>query len=260
MIPGWLNSQGARSAGGGASTPQAAAFFAAMTVKPDGKTTVAIDRLISTLVKAGIWGKLIYLHLIAIHDAGAAVINAAAPNGPKGAFLGNGTAGRFAPGKGFTSSSDGGAYFSPVILHNAASPNDYSWGFVVKELVENQQWFAGIYTPGYYLMAHSRNDGLMYLGGNAYIYNGSLHDGYIAMTMPNGTPFSYINGKQMTNGSGPLNSLLAVPLTLGTSSGDYSASSAGRFLADFLSKALSTAEHDTLRFALDTYFKAIGAY
>lgn len=59
--------------------PDAAAYFAAMTVQPSAARKTLINTLIVGLKADGVWSKLSWLSLLAAHDAQAARLNAVTP-------------------------------------------------------------------------------------------------------------------------------------------------------------------------------------
>ena len=66
--------------GGGGYSPQAEAYFAAMTVQPDAARKALLNTLINTLVAGGVWAKLDWLAIHAAHDNQAGRINAVTPS------------------------------------------------------------------------------------------------------------------------------------------------------------------------------------
>lgn len=76
----WSGATGLQDgSGGGGYSPEAEAYFAAMTVQPSDARKTLLNNLIVSLVNGGVWAKLDWLAIHAAHDAQAGRINATTP-------------------------------------------------------------------------------------------------------------------------------------------------------------------------------------
>jgi len=72
-------SLGQSGGGGSPYTPEANAYFAAMTVQPDAARKGLLNTLIASLVSGGVWAKLDWLTIHAAHDEQAGRVNMVTP-------------------------------------------------------------------------------------------------------------------------------------------------------------------------------------
>ena len=84
VLPGFAN--GFMGAGAGAYSPEAEAYFAAMTTQPSNARKTLINNLIVGLIADGVWSKLDWLCLMAAHAEQAGRLNAKNPTKALTAF------------------------------------------------------------------------------------------------------------------------------------------------------------------------------
>lgn len=265
----WSGASGLLAGWGDTYSPEALAYFAAMSVQPDDTRKALLNTLINTLISGGVWAKLDWLTIMAAHDAQAARINAKTPaevatvvNSPT--F----TTDRGYTGDGATSYLNTGVNPSTAISPNYVQNSCHMGVWIGTNVQSGSQNDLG----NVYAMMNSRNN------PNALRYTPQL-SGVIVSTYAATTSIghsmwrrttsllhaAYRDGVEVHTGS---NASLAVPnssILLCASNSSTTGTitpvnySARRVQAAHWGAQLSAGEITTLYNALATYMTAVGA-
>lgn len=261
----WGGASGLVNGFGSPYSPEALAYFAAMSVQPSDARKDVINTFINSLVAAGVWAKLDWLSLFAAHDAQAARLNAVSPsqimtavNSPT--FVTD----RHYVGDGATSYLNTG--WNPV---TASSPkwtqNDHSVGVWCRNDVSAfAQCDFGHYAR-VHMAARSGTSMQTYPSANSAtaVLPATTSVGFSAWSKTSATQASlYKNGANIGTRSVTTAAPFNVPflvLTGNQSSGVPNGYSTREVAAIFFGSQLSDADQLALYNALSTYMTAVGA-
>lgn len=246
-------------------SPEASAYFSAMSTQPSDARKVLIDTCISSLVSAGVWAKLDWLSLFASHDAQAARLNAVTPsqsmtevNSPT--FLTD----RHYVGNGTSSYLNSG--WNPL---TASAPkftqNNHSMGAWCRNDVSSFSQSELGHTTRATLVARSSLVATVYAasGSSNFTLPVATSIGFTAWSKLNSTQVrGYKNGTAIATNTVTSSALYNQPffaLAASTSVGAGGSFSTRQVAALFWGSQLSDSEHQALYNAVNTYLVAVGA-